>query len=266
MSKDIRSIQLILLDMYLELAKICENNNLKIFLTGGSVLGAIRHKGFIPWDDDMDVALPRCDYEKLFDIAKNELPKHLKMIWVSRPFHYRLIDTRYKIELNYEYRKLLDNSEQSYVSIDIQPFDGVPEGIIGKIHSVRTLAYRACYKMCSPERIIYNEPWRKSWEKALLKVLVFFRFLFNNEELWKSRFDKAMKQYDYKLCSNIADYVGKYKLNDVYPKSWWEPGKRVKFENTMVLVPSEYDKYLTAIYGDYMKQPTDKERVVHREV
>ena len=97
MNKDIRNIQQILLDMYRELDKLCEKYDLKIFLTGGSVLGAIRHKGFIPWDDDMDVALPRDDYEKLIGIAEKELPEHLKIVWISRPFHYRLIDTRYEL-------------------------------------------------------------------------------------------------------------------------------------------------------------------------
>ena len=265
MNKDIRNIQQILLDMYRELDKLCEKYDLKIFLTGGSVLGAIRHKGFIPWDDDMDVALPRDDYEKLIGIAEKELPEHLKIVWISRPFHYRLIDTRYELKLNTAYSKLLDSDEQAFISIDIQPFDGVPKGLLGKMHSLKTLAFRACYKMCSPDRIIYDESWREGWETRLLKLLKHFKYLFKNEEIWKKRFDKAMKQYDYKLCGNIADYVGKYKFKDIYPKNWWEPGQKVEFENIRVLVPSEYDRYLKAIYGDYMKLPPERERIVHRE-
>ena len=260
---DIHQVHSVLLELYAELRRICDKYGLLLFLTGGSALGAVRHRGFIPWDDDMDVALPRNDYERLALLAEQELPGHIKLVWIPRICQYKLIDTRYRVLLNENYRKLIDDNEQSCVAIDIQPLDGVPKGIKGKIHSIRVLSYRAFYKMCSPERIIYDEEWRKTWELLLIKTLALFSYFFKDENYWKTKFLSEMKKYSYESCEIIADYVGKYKFKDIYPKEWWEPGRLTEFENTTVLIPSNYDKYLSNIYGNYMALPEKSERVMH---
>lgn len=116
------------LDMVKEFLKICEKHNLKYFMAGGTFLGAVRHKGFIPWDDDVDLGMYRDDYEKFLDIAKRELPYPYEVHTYRncKEHHYyfsHIIDVRYKV------RRMgsLDKREE-YVWIDIFPYDGLPKG------------------------------------------------------------------------------------------------------------------------------------------
>ena len=83
----LRKVQLMELDIFKEIVRICEENDLTYYISGGTYLGAVRHKGFIPWDDDMDVAMPRKDYRKFLEIAQKNLPKDLYLV------HYSVCDT-----------------------------------------------------------------------------------------------------------------------------------------------------------------------------
>lgn len=262
----IRDIQNILLDIYKIVDEICQKHDWTLFLTGGSVLGAVRHQGFIPWDDDMDLALPREDYEKFAQIAPKELPDYLQLVWMKRPHHYRIVDVRYEVQLNNVYQQAINEGEKSFVSVDLQPFDGVSQyRVLELLHSVRVMFYRAAYKMCNFQKVRI-ESTRPKWELVLIAVLKKVSFLFTKEEKLKYKFDKETKKYSYKDSRYIADFVGKYIFKDIYPKSWWEPGIMAAFEDVQVRIPSEYDKYLSRIYGDYMKIPDEKEQITHREL
>lgn len=262
----ISDIQNILLNIYKSVDEICRKHNWKLFLTGGSVLGAVRHHGFIPWDDDMDLALSRDEYEEFVRVGKEELPEYLKLVWMKRPHFYKIADSRYELELNNVYRKTINEGEKTYVSVDLQPFDGLTKyKLIAFFHCIKVLFYRMAYKMCDSQKV-YEDPWRRRWEIFLIALLKRMPSLFKEEEKSQQKFDKAMKKYSYKKSKYIADFVGKYKFRDTYPKSWWEPGIVVPFEDIQVRIPSEYDKYLSRIYGDYMKIPDEKEQITHREL
>ncbi|MCM1254225.1 MAG: LicD family protein [Clostridium sp.] len=262
----IKEIQNILLDIYKSVDEICKKHDWKLFLAGGSTLGAVRHHGFIPWDDDLDLTLPREDYEGFAKIAKEELPDYLKLTWIQRLNHYRIEDLRYEMKLNDAYQRSINEGEKTYVFADLQPFDGVPKSIIIRIfHCIRVMFYRMAYRMCSSEKICI-ESWRRKWELYLIALLKKMPFLFRKEEKLQRKFDKSMKKYNYVTCEYIADFVGKYLFRDIYPKRWWEPGMIVTFEGIPVRIPSEYDKYLSRIYGDYMRIPDEKEQITHREL
>lgn len=262
----IKEIQNILLDIYKSVDEICKRHNWTLFLAGGSALGAVRHRGFIPWDDDLDLTMPRENYEKFVQIAKEELPRYLKLTWVERSSHYKIEDSRYEIELNADYRKSVNAGEKSYISVDLQPFDGVPKcRTVRFFHCVRVMFYRMAYKMCDSQKINIGS-WRHKWELILISILKRMSFLFRNEEKLQRKFNKAMQKYNYTDCQYIADFVGKYLFRDIYPKDWWEPGIMADFEDVKARIPSKYDKYLTRIYGNYMEIPNEKEWVTHRKL
>ncbi len=123
-------LQKVLLDILINYAKICEEHHLSYFLFGGTCLGAVRHKGFIPWDDDIDVSMPRDDFEEFIKIAKSELPGHLRILDGYSSKHYGIIPAKL-----HDCRTTWIETECSRftdrycgISIDIMPLDGAPEG------------------------------------------------------------------------------------------------------------------------------------------
>ena len=257
-----------LLSMYLEIERICQKHKLKYFVTGGAVIGAIRHQGFIPWDDDLDIALPREDYEKFVVLANQELPESMELVIRERARCGLLMDKYTNIEYADWIKEFLFDIE-GHVFIDIQPFDGLPNNCVKRwIHSRYTFICRAIFKLCDMDKVVYKvESGRPKWEITLIhiwKSLQLSRLV--NEEKAKKRYDAAMKKYSYYDYDWVADFVGKYMFKDIYPKIWWEPGGDHVFEDITIRMPSQYDKYLTQIYGDYMKLPEDKvEHIQNKE-
>lgn len=257
----VREKQKILLEMYEIIWDICEKKGLTLYATGGTVLGAIRHRGFIPWDDDMDFALPRYDFDMFERLVAKELPHNLKIRWMDRGRHYTVINIDYEIELNNEWSGLLEKGEKQYVFLDIHPLDGVANSwITSKLAAFGVMYRRAVYKMVEPDRIYKGA--RPLYEKILISLLK-KNTSFRNVRIEADKYDAAMIKNSFQTNRYIADYCGRYHFKDVYPKSWWEPGVLMEFENTFVRCPIEYDKYLSRIYGDYKTIPNEKRREYH---
>lgn len=133
---DTRKIQESSLDILKALAKVCDENGLTYYLTGGTLLGAVRHKGFIPWDDDIDIAMPRDDYEKLIEIADEKLPPRFKLAHYTELFigkkplmhHVQILDQDVTLT-----RKWAKSESQVHTWIDIFALDGMPKGKTGKL-------------------------------------------------------------------------------------------------------------------------------------
>lgn len=259
-------IQAVLLEDFITVSAIWKKYGYQFFLTGGSVLGAVRHNGFIPWDDDFDVGLPRGDYEDFIANSSKELPSYLRLHLRKKTQQYVIVDTRYEIDLNQESIDSLYNGELkvAHPILDIQIFDGTPNNVFLRyIYCLRVMALRAQIKMGDPDKL-HTENWRPKWENMLIFMIKMMPFHSSiNVEKNINKYCKLIKKYDYSKSKYIADFVGKYHFKDIYPKSWWEPAQLAKFEGEMVPIPSDYDKYLTQIYGDYMKIPRKTERIQH---
>ena len=265
MERTIKEEQRILLDLYKEVKKICDKHRLLLFATGGTALGAVRHKGFIPWDDDMDFALPREDYESFVNEFYKELPRHLQLASSKRGLHHIVVDTRYEKKLD----KLTadtkqDGCETGHIFVDIQPLDGVPANSFFRfIHCTRVFFFRICYKLCDASKL-HTAPWRSRIENFLIILMKKMAFLFRNESKMLEKHIKLTKKYHYKNSLYIADFYGKYRYKDVYPKSWWETGIEMQFEDTTIRNMVDYHAYLTQIYGEYMTIPEEKQRYSHK--
>ena len=245
-------------DVLANFADFCDENNLKYYLAYGTLLGAVRHKGFIPWDDDIDVYMPREDYNKLIEIFNN----------TNQNNRYELIAP--KDRLSYcSFVKIIDNKtikkevgmgkRQLGVDIDIFPLDGQPE--IDK-------AYVKWYKKL---RTLYKRYWwhslhfAKGYWKINLRVLLCKPFGISKAKCL-DKAEKLHKMYPYNESKYIGSIECLYDLADYrYEKKWFDDYVLLEFEGKKFKAPVGYDEVLTKTYGDYMKLPPIEEQVTHHK-
>lgn len=253
------------LNILKEFIRVCEENSLIYFLIGGSCLGAVRHQGFIPWDDDIDVAMPRVDYDKFITLQNK----------VKEPYFIQTYktDKRYI----YNYAKMRDSSTtyiENYftyhrinhgVWIDIFPLDGMSrkDNVPIKRFSKKVrLNWFNAYLMYLPA--LLRKPQLKTLWKDIPLNLVAILFLFLNVGHYRNKMiDRRVTKISYNDALLVGNFFGSNPTKEAMPKEVFKEGIVMKFEGIDVKVPSDYDKYLTLLYGDYMKLPPKEKQVGH---
>lgn len=257
----IKEIQKIDFKMMNEFVKICDKYKLTYYIIGGTLLGAIRHTGFIPWDDDMDIAMPRKDYEKFLEIASKELPQDLELVTFKNNKKYRyylprIINKKYEI-IEKRYEKI---GEKSNIFIDIFPIDGSPNNkILRQVFYFKILFHRLLVSWYYIDTIDPCKKRRKL-EKILIevgKILPIKKIVNPEKELLK--IDNILKKYDIKKSDYIGTIMGAYRTLEMVPKNYFGKPTKYKFEGVKLYGPEKYHEYLTHIYGDYRKEPEDKQ-------
>lgn len=263
----IREIQEVLLEDYITVSKLWDKHHYYYVFMGGSILGAVRHKGFIPWDDDLDVGLARKDYEDFAKRTSKELPDYLKIYYRKKIGQYLIMDTRYEVDYNEQNLDALFDGESgvAHPTLDLQVFDGTPNNpVLRFLFCMHVMGLRAYIKMGDPSKI-HEEKWRPAWENLMIRFIKLFpkRSKKKTDKLL-AKYTRLLKKYDFDKSEYIADFMGKYHLKDVYPKSWWSDLVDGDFENIKVPLPKGYRHYLTQVYGsDYMKIPKKSDRESH---
>ncbi len=259
MDFNIEEIQKRLKELLWEFHNICEENGLIYNLYGGTFLGAVRHQDIIPWDDDIDVSMPRRDYEKFIKIVREKYPDKFKMYaYPQKNYIYsfgKFCDR--KIAITEEL--LRKDYGQLHLFIDIFPMDGYPEGADEEkqhFDLLRKLKKGRCHAVY---KIIPSKVW---WKKVYALVRLF-------ESL-----PARVRGVDYYLAQEIKESL-KYSFEDCRyvscAVSWHEKGKVLKedyLDRTLYQFGEhsywgmrDYDKYLSQLYGNYMKLPDEKDRV-----
>lgn len=258
----------ILHDADLELVKqvvdLCEKHHLLYYMLGGTMLGAVRHKGFIPWDDDIDLGMPRKDYERFLELAPKELDKSLKLVnYKTDPtYHYyitRVLDTDSKVmESRFE-------SEGKYtnLSIDIFPLDGTPNNVIfRKIYCFRLMAHRAMASLHYKDVVVTkNRNWKERIMLWILLKLPTDKMFNHHNQLDKC--DKLLKKYDMDSSKYTGNMMGAYKTRELIPTDWYGEDSFFDFEGIKLRGIKESDKYLSQLYGDYKELPPEDKRKIH---
>lgn len=250
-----------LLHILLSFQKYCDQHELQFYLSAGTLLGAIRHQGFIPWDDDIDICIARPDYDKLLDLAKknNNFGGHYKIECFflgnsSYPF-VKIIDTNTKIDPTF-----MDENETSSLFVDVFPVDALPtnETKINKIYK-KAAMYR---------KILMLNSAKKGRGKTKLKALVKPLFIplakligvrWCNEQL-----DNLSRTYDFTHGKKVGSIMwGLYGPKEVMSHDKFTKSVDVTFEGHSFKTMSCWREYLTNMYGNYMEFPPKKDRRIH---
>lgn len=240
---------------------VFEKNQLKYFLIGGSCIGAIRHQGFIPWDDDIDIALFREDYEKARIVLINNLPEG-----------YVYCDNRTEVDYPYNFGKVRkDNTAfvhegDSHLNIhhgiyvDIFPFDNCPDNDKELRLFIKQLKCRKC--LCDLNHMSYRKGMklRPIWQIPL----IWFAHAFVNRSKIMQSIDRYCQKYN-NSTKYVGNVLGLYGVKDVFLKEWVSDVKLVPFENIQSYVPVNYDSYMKKLFGNYMELPPIEQRVSHHD-
>ena len=265
MKEQLKQIQKAELNILKEFIRICDKHNLRYYLVEGSLLGAVRHQGMIPWDDDIDVALFREDYERFLNIADQELRHPYILQQFSHTKGYidyiaQIADTSTCIES--PYRRQV---ERKPLWVDIFVIDGFPSGSLLQKLRKGQLLYRKLLMMWSNmEHYVVNRAKRPLYEKILIRVgdtLHTSNFLSTDRQLKKM--DRAMRACDAAKTSLTVNFMSEYKWRTVFPTDWYGEGRMVPFADFTARIPNRAEDILTSIYGDYMQLPPEDQRYKH---
>lgn len=252
-------IKQIELQILIEFRKICNELGLKYYLSGGTLLGAIRHKGFIPWDDDIDLAMPRSDFNKLIEFSRSYQNDTYKFLFFSETgalFPYaKFVNIKTHIDAKYG-----EDEMQQHLWLDIMPMDGLPEDIseVTKIYK-KAEYYRKIIVLCSA---------KLGEGKNIVKKLAKYAFkplaLIYGKDRAIAKLNKLATKYDYDSAKYVGAITwGLYGVSERILKADIEPAAEVTFENNKFFTFNCWDTYLKGLYKDYMQLPPVEKRINH---
>ena len=252
------------LEIVKEVVSLCEKYGLKYYMLGGTMLGAIRHNGFIPWDDDIDLGLFRDDYEKFLEVA-SELPNHLKIVnYRNTPTYQYYITRVLDIETKVIEERIGNDNKYTNVSIDIFPIDGTPNNkILRKIYFFRVLYHRALMSLCYKDSIDRKRS-RSGAEKILLwtmKRIPIERMTSPYRQ--KAIIDKLLRKQTINGSKYIGNIMGAYRTKEIVPAEFFGEGKMYQFEDIELRGMEKAEEYLKWTYGNYMELPPEDKRKTH---
>lgn len=238
-----------LLDMMKLFHRFCVENEITYYIIGGTALGAFRHKGFIPWDDDMDVTIPRPDYDKFISIA-DKLPEPLEIDYYGNrnncPIHYvKLVDKS---------TTLIEQHYKNYVEgayIDVFPLDGSKE-YAGKEIKRHKKIYSLFYYTTLHQNTDKTHGLRKIRKFLISKM---------NLNQMHNRLHDLLVEVPFESADYVDNYLGAYHGKEITPKSYFAEPVLYQFEDTQLYGPTDMDGYLKTLYGDYMQLPPEENRV-----
>ncbi len=239
-AQQVRDIQL---DIACYVDRLCRENGLNYYMTGGTLLGAVRHKGYIPWDDDIDLTIPVPDYKKLTELIVKDGKYDVFSVYtdgIKCPFFYMRIVDKKSVMKMWEYPILTTGG----VSIDVFPLIGMPEN-----EEERSIFFKNIRQL--------NTEYINSYiEHGSIDEVA------ERQKIIQKEVVDMMEAYDF-YSSEYAGYIlSKYWEKDIMPRNIYDGSKYMDFESIRLVAPSGYDGYLSRIFGDYMKLPPENEQYV----
>ncbi len=251
------------LEILLYFKDICEKNNLKFYFCGGCCIGALRHGGFVPWDDDVDVFMPREDYEKLAKIwnEQADTKKYSYVRTTEDDFTRLLIAGISDNETTFIKTRQWDLDTNHGVRLDIIPLDGCPSSRFKrKIQMMWALLYSMFMvreATDSKGKLVY----------IASKILLALAITDKNRYRFAKFAERKMSKYKISDCDKITELCTWFVyMRNEYPKSAFESQLYVDFEGYKLPIPVGYDEYLKMAFGDYMQMPPEEKRVAKHDI
>ena len=259
--EELRKVQLLELKVLKEIKGICTKHDIKYFLTGGTLIGAVRHKGFIPWDDDIDIAMMRPDYDRFIEIAPKELGPEFSLLAIQ---HDPKIGTFFsKVVLNgTTYRNIQQPADAKNFGflVDVLPYDNIYDNkLLAKL-------YFCWLNFCV---VLYS--MKNGYHNGTTKFKRFVAEAMNICFFWvpKEWLRNTIINYPYRLNkkkTNTKAYLsGRYGIpREMRSAYLFGEYTELPFEDDTFMVLKEYHAFLTELFGDYMKLPPVEQRVTHQ--
>ena len=255
--KKLKSIELQLMD---EFISVCEKLKLNYYIIGGTLIGAVRHKGFIPWDDDIDVAMLREDYEIFLAKGQQLLSNSIFLQnFKTDPYYINCFSKLRMLNTAFVEKSVCKIPMNHGIYIDIFPLDYYFDKAANKLSFI--LKSRMIQARISLELQKSLDESSQSIKERLLKKAA--------KMLYPDTVDALYTYEDLIKCKQrstlVRNYGGAYGKKEIFPIEWLGDGEKLKFEGRLVNAPCEWDKYLSHIYGNYMILPPEEKRVGHHD-
>ena len=263
---NLKKAQDISLKILLEVDRICRENGIKYLMDSGTLLGAVRHKGFIPWDDDIDIAMTRENFERFKKTAPSALPPEMELVL---PDEYRNGKAFYDFTPRIIYLKSRRNSDSdemrfydgklNHLWVDIFILDNISDSAISD--KLTRFKQKVIYGFAMPKRYKLDMSKYNGIDRLKVGVLAAIGKFVDMRSIFKKQEDLSIKYNSLKTRNMYySNYQPDY-LHDTVKREWSEEITELSFEGHMLMAPAGYDDVLKEIYGDYMQLPPIESRV-----
>lgn len=260
--EQLRELQLKELEMLKVFKEFCDSHGLLFYFCGGCCIGALRHKGFIPWDDDIDVFMPRNDYEKLYELWKKEGDNERYPILRTTKdfFSGNIFTTIVDTTTTWIKPDFINLDIPLGVPMDIMPLDGCPSGKWARrMQIINGLIYSLYNAQVVPK--LHGGVVSVASKILLALVPKNLRYY-----IWRSC-EKRMTKYNIEDCEYITELcAGPHYMMNRYPKKAFDSAVYKEFEGLMMPIPVGYDEYLKIAFGDYMQMPPKEKQKPHHDI
>ncbi len=240
----------------------CISNNLRYYVLGGTMLGAVRHEGFIPWDDDIDVGMPRSDYQKFAELMGTDPVGQ----YVLETPHSQARDFFYTFSKIYDTTTtLVENTKvgtKRGIYLDLFPLDGLADTQEESRKKFKRVNFRFNLLLA---RVTGVRKGRSLLKNAAVRILpIIPQFIIDDKEL-QAHIDDMCRQNDFDKCKYGGNLLGAWRYKEVMEKRIMGKPTLYRFENISVYGAENYDEYLTHLYGDWRKLPPVEKRATHHD-